>query len=87
MIQRGWRSRYHHQWAHPGVEATLLADEADTAAYSGRLSSAREFSRQAVESAERAGAKEAAATYSPFQPSGRPCSATQTKQGGVPLWQ
>ena len=47
----------------PGLEATLLANEADTAAYSGRLSTAREFSRQAVESAERAGAKEAAATY------------------------
>ena len=48
----------------PGVEATLVANEADTAAYSGRLSAAREFSRQAVDSAERAGDKEAAATYS-----------------------
>jgi tetratricopeptide (TPR) repeat protein len=48
----------------PGLEATLLANEADTAAYSGRLRSAREFSRQAVESAERAGNNEAAATYS-----------------------
>jgi tetratricopeptide (TPR) repeat protein len=48
----------------PGLEATLLANEADTAAYSGRLLSSREFSRQAVDSAERAGDKEAAATYS-----------------------
>jgi len=48
----------------PGLEATLLANEADTAAYSGRLSTAREFSRQGVDSAERAGYKEAAATYS-----------------------
>ncbi len=48
----------------PGFEATLLADEADTAAYSGRLKSAREFSRQAVDSAERAGDKEAAGMYS-----------------------
>src|SRR5271157_1336503 len=48
----------------PGWEATFLADEADTAAYSGRLRSAREFSRQAVDSAERAGDKEAAGTYS-----------------------
>jgi tetratricopeptide (TPR) repeat protein len=48
----------------PGLEATLFANEADTAAYSGRLRSAREFSRQAVDSAERAGDKEAAATYS-----------------------
>jgi tetratricopeptide (TPR) repeat protein len=47
----------------PGLEATLFANEADTAAYSGRLRSAREFSRQAVDSAERAGDKEAAATY------------------------
>jgi eukaryotic-like serine/threonine-protein kinase len=48
----------------PGLEATLIANEADTAAYSGRLRIAREFSRQAVDSAERAGDKEAAATYS-----------------------
>jgi hypothetical protein len=48
----------------PGLEATLLANEADTAAYSGRLRKAREFSRQAVDSAERAGYQEAAATYS-----------------------
>ncbi len=48
----------------PGFEATLLADEADTALYSGHLTSAREFSRQAVDAAERVGDKEAAATYS-----------------------
>jgi eukaryotic-like serine/threonine-protein kinase len=48
----------------PGLEATLVANEADTAAYSGRLRTAREFSRQAVDSAVRAGDKEAAATYS-----------------------
>jgi tetratricopeptide (TPR) repeat protein len=48
----------------PGIEATLLANEADTAAYSGRLKQAREFSRRAVDSAERAKEKEAAATYS-----------------------
>jgi eukaryotic-like serine/threonine-protein kinase len=48
----------------PGVEDALLANEADTAAFSGRLRNAREFSRRAVDSAERAGEKEAAATYS-----------------------
>jgi eukaryotic-like serine/threonine-protein kinase len=48
----------------PGVEDWLLGLEADTAAYSGRLRTAREFSRQAIDSAERAGYKEAAATYS-----------------------
>jgi eukaryotic-like serine/threonine-protein kinase len=48
----------------PGVEDGLLALEADTAGYSGRLREAREFSRQAVDAAERAQEKEAAATYS-----------------------
>jgi len=48
----------------PGLEGTLLANEADTAAYSGGLGQAREFSRQAMDSAERAGEKETAATYS-----------------------
>src|SRR5215469_5074461 len=48
----------------PGLEAALVANQADTAAYSGRLSTARELSRQAVDSAERAGDKEAARTYS-----------------------
>ncbi|MGA7222853.1 MAG: protein kinase, partial [Candidatus Acidiferrales bacterium] len=48
----------------PGVEDWLLGLEADTAAYSGRLRAAREFSRQAMDSAERAGEEEAAATYS-----------------------
>ncbi len=47
----------------PGLEDQLLGLEADTAAYSGRLRNAREFSRQAVDSAERAQEKESAATY------------------------
>ena len=52
-------------WAagKPGVEDVLLGNEADTAAYSGRLRKAREFSRQAVASAERAQEKETAAGY------------------------
>ena len=52
-------------WAagKPGVEDVLLAYEADTAAYSGRLGKAREFSRRAVASAERAEEKETAASY------------------------
>jgi len=48
----------------PGAEDGTLALEADTAAHSGRLRVAREFSRRAVDAAERAGEKEAAATYS-----------------------
>jgi eukaryotic-like serine/threonine-protein kinase len=52
-------------WAagKPGVEDVLLAFEADTAAYSGRLRKAREFSRRAVASAEQAEEKAAAAGY------------------------
>ena len=52
-------------WAagRSGVEDELLASEADTAAYSGRLRKAREFSRRAVASAERAQEKEVAAGY------------------------
>jgi hypothetical protein len=46
-----------------GVEDVLLAREADTAAYSGQLAKARDFSRQAVASAERAAEKEKAASY------------------------
>jgi serine/threonine protein kinase/tetratricopeptide (TPR) repeat protein len=52
-------------WAagKPGVEGVLLLNEADTAAYSGRLGKAREFSRRAVASAQRAGEKETAASF------------------------
>jgi len=46
-----------------GVENEVLALESDTAAYSGRLEDARQFSRRAMDSAERAQEKEAAATY------------------------
>jgi eukaryotic-like serine/threonine-protein kinase len=46
-----------------GIEDELLGLEADTAAYSGRLRDGREFSRRAVDSAERAEEKETAATY------------------------
>ena len=47
----------------PGVEGILLSQESDTAAYSGHLTKARELSRRAVVSAERAEEKEAAADY------------------------
>jgi tetratricopeptide (TPR) repeat protein len=52
-------------WAaeRPGAEARLLSLEADTAAYSGRLGHARDFSRRAVASAKRMGEKEAAAAF------------------------
>jgi DNA-binding winged helix-turn-helix (wHTH) protein/tetratricopeptide (TPR) repeat protein len=53
------------EWAagKPGVEDEVLGFEAETAAYAGRLKEARELSRRAMESAERAEENEAAATY------------------------
>jgi DNA-binding winged helix-turn-helix (wHTH) protein/tetratricopeptide (TPR) repeat protein len=45
------------------VEDELLRLEANTAAYAGRLREAREFSRQAVDSAKRTGKRENAATH------------------------
>ena len=47
----------------PGEEDVLLATRADTEAYYGRLGKAREWSRRATESVERAGSKETAALY------------------------
>jgi eukaryotic-like serine/threonine-protein kinase len=52
-------------WAaeKPGVEEVMTAYEANTAAYYGHLSKARELSRRAIESTVRAGEKETAAGY------------------------
>jgi eukaryotic-like serine/threonine-protein kinase len=52
-------------WAagKPGVEDVLLSVEANSAAFSGRLKKAREFTREAVASATRAGENETAAGY------------------------
>jgi eukaryotic-like serine/threonine-protein kinase len=52
-------------WAagKPGLEDVFLANEADTAAYFGRLKKARELSREAVALAERTGEREVAADY------------------------
>jgi eukaryotic-like serine/threonine-protein kinase len=47
----------------PGEEDLLFALEGDTAAYFGYLGKAREFSRRAADSAERAGLKRALAGY------------------------
>jgi Tfp pilus assembly protein PilF len=50
-------------WAtgKPGDEGVMLCKEASTAAYAGKLGAARELSRQASNSAERAGDKEMSA--------------------------
>ena len=52
-------------WAagKPGPERMLQGFEADTAAYFGRLATAREHSRQAVAAAERTGGHDPAAPY------------------------
>jgi tetratricopeptide (TPR) repeat protein len=47
----------------PGLEDAILASESDTEAFHGRLRQAREFSRQAIESALRDDAKETAAAW------------------------
>ncbi len=47
----------------PGTEHEILAYEAETAGYHGQLKKARVLFRQAVDSAERAQAREPAATY------------------------
>jgi tetratricopeptide (TPR) repeat protein len=48
----------------PGWEDQMLNMEADTAAYSGHLKEAREFSHRAIDSAERSGEKDPPAMYS-----------------------
>jgi eukaryotic-like serine/threonine-protein kinase len=52
-------------WAagKPGIEDDMLFNEAETNAFFGRLKIARDFSRRAVDSAERAEEKETAAGY------------------------
>ena len=47
----------------PGTEDQLLAAQADTEAWYGKLKNAREQTRRAMISAERNDAKEAAADY------------------------
>ena len=46
-----------------GVEDTLLANESDTVPYYGRLRESEDLTRRAMESAERTGKKEKAATF------------------------
>jgi eukaryotic-like serine/threonine-protein kinase len=60
----GIRQQVSSSTGQPGIEDELLGLEAETAAHSGRLGDAREFSRRAMDSADRAGDKESAGTYS-----------------------
>ena len=47
----------------PGTEDILLASQADTEGWYGKLKNARELTRRAMDSAQRNDAKEAAETY------------------------
>jgi serine/threonine protein kinase/Tfp pilus assembly protein PilF len=55
----------HLDWAagKPQVEDSLLNAQSDTEAYYGRLTRARDFSRRAIDSAERADSRETAALW------------------------
>ena len=59
----GMRQQVAWSAGEPGIEDALLANEADTAAYTGNLHQAREFSRRASNSAQLAEEKETAAGY------------------------
>jgi tetratricopeptide (TPR) repeat protein/predicted Ser/Thr protein kinase len=59
----GMEEQVHWLAGKPEVEHMLLATEASTAAYSGWLGKARELSRRAVASGERAEEKESAAGF------------------------
>jgi serine/threonine protein kinase/Flp pilus assembly protein TadD len=59
----GMEQQSSYALGKPALENWVLASEADTAAYSGKLVKAREFTRRAAESAEHADQKETAATY------------------------
>ncbi len=62
-IRTAWREKLPGQPVSPAVEDVALSNEADTAAYGGQLRKARDLSRQAAASAERAGEKEPVAEY------------------------
>jgi predicted Ser/Thr protein kinase/Flp pilus assembly protein TadD len=59
----GMRQQVAWSAGEPGVEDAVLANEADTAAYTGNLHKAREFSRRASTAALLAEEKETAAGY------------------------
>lgn len=58
MAQRVTKLETLPRWVH-----SILNKEGDTAAYSGHLKSAREFSRRAMDNAQREGGKDALALY------------------------
>ena len=67
----------------PGMEAILIADEADTAAYSGRLRAPESFPVRQWIQPNRLDTRKRLKCTPPLQLSERPCSATRTRQSGV----
>jgi eukaryotic-like serine/threonine-protein kinase len=61
--ENGMRHLVEETAGKPGLEDGLLASQADTEAFHGRLAQARDLSRRAVESALHADAKEIAANW------------------------
>jgi DNA-binding winged helix-turn-helix (wHTH) protein/tetratricopeptide (TPR) repeat protein len=59
----GMQRYLNEAMGQPGTEHELLAAQADTEAYHGRLHAARVFTQRAIESARREGESEAAADY------------------------
>jgi tetratricopeptide (TPR) repeat protein len=59
----GMQQQFAWAMGKPGAEDAALMQQAQTEAYHGRFQKAREFTRQAIESAKRSDAKETAAFY------------------------
>lgn len=64
--EAGMRQQVESAAGKPWLEYTLLAMQADTEAYSGRLKKAREFSQRAVGAAKRDGASDSAVSILAF---------------------
>ena len=62
-MRHRWRSWLSAATGKPGTEDLLLATQADTEAWYGRLKDARELTRRAMDSAQHNDAKETAAAY------------------------
>jgi tetratricopeptide (TPR) repeat protein/predicted Ser/Thr protein kinase len=61
--ETGMQTQVEWSAGRPALEHQLLALQAETAAYSGRIKQAREYSQRAIDAAELQGEKENAATY------------------------
>jgi Flp pilus assembly protein TadD len=68
----------------PGLEDVLLASQANTAAYSGQLVKAREFSRLATTSANRIGQRKLRRATRPKEPCAKASSIMQLKPSSGP---